>query len=628
MFENFPYTDMHQLNLDWIIKIAKDFLDQYTSLQQMISDGEQSLTDLTQDGLNDLQEKAETLQGLLDAWYTEHSTDIANQLADALQDLNAWYTEHQNYLNTTLQQNITTFDTHAEQKAAETIASIPDNYTDMSNEVTAQGKQIQIMAHNSSDIILTSDTFVSGTLDDAGQHTASNYRIHSDDYIDGMKKYRITVPSGWLAEIYRYNDNHVCLSYSDYAEQSVVDCTDARYIKILMKKSDASYIGTDFTDASAYLSSMALETYKETIDKFISQENYTIISGLYDDFELGTIIAGVETSEYRRMRSKKYYPTKGYYELIVPEGNTILYEVDYFDSNYDAITDASGTEAYTSKSSSHVTAGSNRAYFRLVCKRADNGAIQQTDLKGMYLILHNQPTQQGFVTVMAHNVGHFNNGNTGGYSGSDALTQFNNWKMMLSKYAPDIILAQEINSNFDSAETLSAENGLYKPLFPNYYQAGLGWYISKPVIYDAWTISLNVTIDNVLYERRGGLAKTRINGQEVILCSVHLHPGYTPTDQAVREAERDILLSELASYKYVIMGGDFNDDRTSFLTAFSTAGFFVENGGYFPKENTLAAEAPDNIIVKGFTPYNMLTEYSDRITSDHAPVVSKLFMLP
>ena len=121
MFENFPYTDMHNLNLDWIIKIAKDFLDQYTHIQQLIADGEESLQNLTQEGLQQLQDKADTLEGLLDDWYNTHSEDIANQLADALSDLNGWYnthsediagqladalsdlndwyTEHQNYLN-------------------------------------------------------------------------------------------------------------------------------------------------------------------------------------------------------------------------------------------------------------------------------------------------------------------------------------------------------------------------------------------------------------------------------------------------------------------------------------------------------------------------------------------------
>lgn len=137
MFENFPYTDLHNLNLDWIIKIAKDFLDQYTSLQQMIADGEQSLTDLTQEGLNDLQEKADTLQGLLDAWYTEHSTDIANQLADALADIQTALNSATGTIGTTLSSAITAFNHSAEQKAQETIATIPDDYTALADSVAA-----------------------------------------------------------------------------------------------------------------------------------------------------------------------------------------------------------------------------------------------------------------------------------------------------------------------------------------------------------------------------------------------------------------------------------------------------------------------------------------------------------
>ena len=89
MFENFPYTDMHQLNLDWIIKIAKDFLDQYTHLQELITNGETSLQELTDSGLAQLDEKATNLTNLLQAWYDEHSDDIANELADAIADINS-----------------------------------------------------------------------------------------------------------------------------------------------------------------------------------------------------------------------------------------------------------------------------------------------------------------------------------------------------------------------------------------------------------------------------------------------------------------------------------------------------------------------------------------------------------
>lgn len=111
--ENFPYSNFHDLNMDWIIKIAKDFLDQYTHIQDTIDQG-----------LEDLQTKADTLEGLLQAWYDTHSQDIANQLTNALADL-----------ATATTTAINNFNQSAEEKAQQTIASIPDDFTTLSNEV-------------------------------------------------------------------------------------------------------------------------------------------------------------------------------------------------------------------------------------------------------------------------------------------------------------------------------------------------------------------------------------------------------------------------------------------------------------------------------------------------------------
>lgn len=124
LFENFPYSNEHQLNLDWIIKIAKDFLEQYTHIQQLIADGETSLQNITTEGLQQLQTKADDLESLLNQWYNTHSQDIANQLAQALADLAA---ESQTVFNA--------FEEDVEEKASQTIASIPADYTQLSNTV-------------------------------------------------------------------------------------------------------------------------------------------------------------------------------------------------------------------------------------------------------------------------------------------------------------------------------------------------------------------------------------------------------------------------------------------------------------------------------------------------------------
>lgn len=148
--EGFPYTNFHELNMDWIVKIAKDFLDQYTHIQEVIDQG-----------LTDLQTKYETLDGLLNAWYEEHSEDIANQLADALQDLNEWYTLHQNYLDETLESNVNTFTGLAQNIGQEVIDSIPDDYTALSNGVDVL--RDQLIYSNAVNVFAGAVTRTSGT---------------------------------------------------------------------------------------------------------------------------------------------------------------------------------------------------------------------------------------------------------------------------------------------------------------------------------------------------------------------------------------------------------------------------------------------------------------------------------
>lgn len=143
--EGFPYSNFHDLNMDWIIKIAKDFLDQYTHIQEIIANGEESLQNLTEEGLaqlqnltdeglTQLQNKADNLEALLQEWYNTHSEDIAEQLADALADLNNWYTTHVSLLEGQLSQAILTFNNAADQKTAQSIASIPADYSTVAQE--------------------------------------------------------------------------------------------------------------------------------------------------------------------------------------------------------------------------------------------------------------------------------------------------------------------------------------------------------------------------------------------------------------------------------------------------------------------------------------------------------------
>lgn len=112
--EGFPYSNFHDLNMDWIIKIAKDFLDQYTHIQETIQTGLDNIDTATSEGLSALEEKKTELEGLLQEWYDTHSSDIANQLRDCIDSLVSISN---------------TIETQLNAKGAEVLASIPDDYT-------------------------------------------------------------------------------------------------------------------------------------------------------------------------------------------------------------------------------------------------------------------------------------------------------------------------------------------------------------------------------------------------------------------------------------------------------------------------------------------------------------------
>lgn len=130
--EGFPYSNFHDLNMDWIIKIAKDFLDQYTHIQDVIAQGLQNIDDKTQEGVQGLNDLAHTLEQRLNDWYDSHSEDIANQLTDALTDLNQWYTTHQAFLDQYVTTTLHSFEGQTQEIVQETLESLPPEYSNLS----------------------------------------------------------------------------------------------------------------------------------------------------------------------------------------------------------------------------------------------------------------------------------------------------------------------------------------------------------------------------------------------------------------------------------------------------------------------------------------------------------------
>ena len=162
--EGFPYTNFHDLNMDWIIKIAKDFLDQYTHIQEVIEQGLIDIQNLTDESMESLNNLYDTINTNLNEWYNTHSEDIANQLADALSDLNAWYnehsteiadqllaalgnlnawyTEHVGFLDDYVEEATDNFETEVDNYTTHVISTIPPDYSNLSFMISAIGSMV------------------------------------------------------------------------------------------------------------------------------------------------------------------------------------------------------------------------------------------------------------------------------------------------------------------------------------------------------------------------------------------------------------------------------------------------------------------------------------------------------
>ena len=295
--ENFPYSNFHDLNMDWIIKIAKDFLDQYTHIQEIIEQGKTDIQELTDSGLEQLQEKADNLEELLQEWYNEHSEDIANQLASALADLNTWYNEHSEDIANALANALDTISStlqtetasslaylyqQADIKLANTLASIPDDYT-------ALGKSVTNIIHETPLTILS----------DIGEFTFTVFSIAQNRiqskilYFPFRTTFEMEDTWQLAYDVYTPDATNNKLSVSDYTNflDFPVTVNAGWYVLKARKKDDSALSSTDITyfgNNCKYTNRLKNSAqYKMLIDtsKYFTFSNGTILQTLPITFD-------------------------------------------------------------------------------------------------------------------------------------------------------------------------------------------------------------------------------------------------------------------------------------------------------------------------------------------------------
>lgn len=228
--------------------------------------------------------------------------------------------------------------------------------------------------------------------------------------------------------------------------------------------------------------------------------------------------------------------------------------------------------------------------------------------------------------VATYNVGHFNEGELGGYQKGDVQTELQRWRNWVGSQALDILSVNEWNKNFDKEQTISAQQEILDPVYKNIY-----WGTENTWIYNG--IATNYELTNLREVKWAGeyyaiVGDLVIGEKTITIISTHI-----PWQKEWHEQAINDLITELKKYEYAICMGDINAKNANQLK-FSEAGFNIANGGFqgffvtYPqKTDTGDGCHLDNIIttknikiVKIEAPENALT------ARDHYPIVADVII--
>ena len=170
MFNKYPYTNFHELNLEYFIKHFEEIFAQWESLYNELQDWKTGTTEEleawkteVENGIAD--EQARVLAEL-EAWKTETGEDIDDWEASVLTALNSWKSDFETLFATTFA-NLTQIKTDAEtardaaQAAQEAAEDAQEAAEDVAQSIASSADQITSNANNI-DIIKKSITNLTG----------------------------------------------------------------------------------------------------------------------------------------------------------------------------------------------------------------------------------------------------------------------------------------------------------------------------------------------------------------------------------------------------------------------------------------------------------------------------------
>ena len=651
----FPYTNMHDLNMDWIIAVVKDLLTKLNTIDEKILEGN-----------TELQNTYNRLNTLLNNWYISHSSDIAQQLATALDDL-----------NTQLQNNENSFDAHIAQIVANTIASIPSDYANLANDV------INLKNNNAFNVIpratgthtVNGITFawntdgscnVSGTATaDAREAIYDNTTVLPTGFERGKTYYIIYSASITRLQILSYaSGGAATVLYGGRGEDGVFTIPNdavGLWIRLLVPNGTAninetvqpiilnSLSNSQLTGNSVNLAPEVrqLEEDVTTLKQNELTMNFSSASNINVGslWEQGSIspTTGQNVVNSERIRTRSYLPTN-IADIALPDETRGFFILGYNNNNaFLGVYRSDGTWDLTGNGNGYTTFNFSPIYqkyanvrLRLYLYSRDGNPITLSEASAIVMhSIYNQLINPITIRVMQNNIGQFNFGHDGGYAGTGIGLKLSNYREMLMKYHPDVLCLQEYGEYVDSQNRYNADYILFNDMFPykSYEEYGYVNFLTfKP--FNFRHTYLHTEGDYPVHMVYGSVI---VNNKEIAIGSCALNTlGGTP-DGAMKIRALNRMITLLSSYDTAIIGIDTNassEDEANVLKSYlKTNGFRTANwdyAGYLPTYNPSSNiyKCIDSIFIKGtarFTNIEVVpaSEYN-KLLSDHLPVIADI----
>lgn len=215
--------------------------------------------------------------------------------------------------------------------------------------------------------------------------------------------------------------------------------------------------------------------------------------------------------------------------------------------------------------------------------------------------------------VGTYNVGHFNEGELGGYQRKDVEVELKRWRSWVGEQSLDILSLNEWNRTFDKDEKIDAQKEILEPYYNQIY-----WGTENTWIYNG--IATNYTLENIRQVDWAGqyyaiIGDLRVGEKVITIMSTHIPWQKEWHAQAIED-----LIKEMKKYEYVICLGDINAmDATQ--SKFKEEGFNIANGGN--QGFLMTAPASQSKGRKdGLHIDNIITSKNIKIFAAHAPANS------